>query len=105
MPFKFDFKCSRARSWEAWVDNEFADEEFCAFLEQTGVFQAILILRSSYMYRDTEALRQMIWRWCPSIHTFFFAYGEFTVTLEDIENHWMLSPSWVIVILLKSSYL
>ena len=57
------------------------------------------------MYRDTEALRQMIWRWCPSIHTFFFVYGEFTVTLEDIENHWMLSPSWVIVILLKSSYL
>ncbi len=29
-------------------------------------------------------------RWCPSTHTFFFAHGEMTVTLEDIENHWLL---------------
>ncbi len=39
---------------------------------------------------DTEALQQLIRRWCPSIHTFFFAHGELTVTLEDTENHWML---------------
>ena len=32
----------------------------------------------------------MIRRWCPSTHTFFFAHGELTVTLEDIENHWWL---------------
>ena len=42
------------------------------------------------MYRDTEALRQLVWRWCPSTHTFFFAHGELTVTLEDVENHWLL---------------
>uniref|UniRef100_A0A2N9EJ89 Aminotransferase-like plant mobile domain-containing protein n=1 Tax=Fagus sylvatica TaxID=28930 RepID=A0A2N9EJ89_FAGSY len=28
--------------------------------------------------------------WCPSTHTFFFAHGEMTVTLEDVENHWLL---------------
>ena len=42
------------------------------------------------MYRDTKALRQLVRRWCPSTHTFFFAHGEMTVTLEDIENHWLL---------------
>ena len=42
------------------------------------------------MYRDTEALRQLVQRWCPSTHTFFFAHGELTVTLEDVENHWLL---------------
>jgi hypothetical protein len=38
-----------------------------------------------------EALQQMIRRWCLSTHTLFFAHGELTVTLEDIENHWMLT--------------
>ena len=42
------------------------------------------------MFQDTEALRQLIQRWCPSTHTFFFAHGELTVTLEYVENHWML---------------
>jgi hypothetical protein len=72
------------------VDKEFTDEEFCALLEQVGMLQAILISRSSNMYRDTESLRQMVRRWCPLTHTFFFAHGELTVTLEDIENHWRL---------------
>ena len=42
------------------------------------------------MFQDTEALRQLVRRWCPFTHTFFFAHGELTVTLEDVENHWML---------------
>ena len=42
------------------------------------------------MYRDTEALRQLVRKWCPSTHTFVFAHGELTVTLEDVENHWLL---------------
>jgi hypothetical protein len=42
------------------------------------------------MFRDTELLREVLRRWYPSTHTFFFAWGELTVTLEDIANHWML---------------
>ncbi len=72
------------------MDKEFANEEFCALLEQVGVLQAILIPRSSNMYRDTKSLRQMVWRWCPLTHTFFFAHSELTVTLEDVENQWRL---------------
>ena len=39
VPIKFDFQCLRASNWEAWVDKEFANKEFCALLEQAGVLQ------------------------------------------------------------------
>jgi hypothetical protein len=42
------------------------------------------------MFRDTEPLREVLRRWCPSTHTFFFSWGELTPTLEDVANHWML---------------
>ena len=90
VPLVFDFQCSKAADWEAWVDREFADKDFCGRLEQAGMLHSILVLRSSNMYQDTKALQQLIRRWCPSTHTFLFAHGELTVTLEDIENHWML---------------
>jgi hypothetical protein len=90
VPLVFDFQCSRAIEWADWIDLELANREFCDRLEQAGVLRSILISRCSNMYRDTEALRQLVRRWCPSTHTFFFAHGELTVTLEDIENHWLL---------------
>ena len=43
------------------------------------------------MFRDTEPLREVLRRWCPSTYTFFFSWGKLTLTLEDIVNHWMLS--------------
>uniref|UniRef100_A0A2N9FF22 Aminotransferase-like plant mobile domain-containing protein n=1 Tax=Fagus sylvatica TaxID=28930 RepID=A0A2N9FF22_FAGSY len=90
VPLVFDFQCSRAIEWADWIDLELADRGFCDRLEQAGVLRSILISRCSNMYRDTEALRQLVRRWCPSTHTFFFAHGELTVTLEDVENHWLL---------------
>jgi hypothetical protein len=90
VPLVFDFQCSRAAGWEAWIDSELANKEFCDRLEQAGVFRSILISRSSNMFCDTEALRQLVRRWCPSTYTFFFSHGELTVTSEDIENHWLL---------------
>uniref|UniRef100_A0A2N9GWQ1 Aminotransferase-like plant mobile domain-containing protein n=1 Tax=Fagus sylvatica TaxID=28930 RepID=A0A2N9GWQ1_FAGSY len=90
VPLVFDFQCSRAIEWADWIDSELADRGFCDHLEQAGVLRSILISRCSNMFRDTEALRQLVRRWCPSTHTFFFAHGELTVTLEDVENHWLL---------------
>ena len=55
------------------------------------------------MFRDTEPLREVLRRWCPATHTFFFAWGKLTLTLEDIANHWMLpilgdfSPSVIVL--------
>uniref|UniRef100_A0A2N9GBT1 Aminotransferase-like plant mobile domain-containing protein n=1 Tax=Fagus sylvatica TaxID=28930 RepID=A0A2N9GBT1_FAGSY len=90
VPLVFDFQCSRAVEWADWIDFELTDRGFCDCLERAGVLRSILISRGSNMYRDTEALRQLVRRWCPSTHTFFFAHGEMTVTLEDVENHWLL---------------
>jgi hypothetical protein len=90
VPLVFDFQCSNAIEWADWIDLELADRGFCDRLEQAGALRSILISRCSNMYRDTEALRQLVRRWCSSTHTFFFAHGELTVTLEDVENHWLL---------------
>jgi hypothetical protein len=90
VPLVFDFQCSRAIEWAYWIDLELADKGFYDRLEQAGVLRSILVSRCSNMYRDTEALRQLVRRWCPSTHTFFFAHWELTVTLEDVENHWLL---------------
>uniref|UniRef100_A0A2N9GG51 Aminotransferase-like plant mobile domain-containing protein n=1 Tax=Fagus sylvatica TaxID=28930 RepID=A0A2N9GG51_FAGSY len=90
VPLVFDFQCSRAVEWADWIDLELANRGFCDLLEQAGVLRSILISRGSNMYRVTEALRQLVRRWCPSTHTFFFAHEKLTVTLEDVENHWLL---------------
>ena len=29
-------------------------------------------------------------RWCPSLHIFFFSVGERTITLEDVDNNFLL---------------
>uniref|UniRef100_A0A2N9EQH2 Aminotransferase-like plant mobile domain-containing protein n=1 Tax=Fagus sylvatica TaxID=28930 RepID=A0A2N9EQH2_FAGSY len=84
------FPCSAAADWFHWVADEFLDVKFCALLERAGVAEAILLSRSCNMYRDTEMLRQILRRWCTSTHTFFFSWGELTITLEDVENHWLL---------------
>jgi hypothetical protein len=90
VPIDFEFPCSASADWSHWVADEFLDADFCGLLEQVGVAEAILLSWSCNMYRDTEMLRQILRRWCASTHTFFFSWGEFTITLEDVENHWML---------------
>ncbi len=90
VPIDFEFPCSASADWSHWVADEFLDADFCGLLEQAGVAEAILLSWSCNMYRDTEMLRQILRRWCVSTHTFFFSWGEFTITLEDVENHWML---------------
>ena len=72
------------------MDLEILDLDFWDSLREAGVHWSILISRSCSMFRDTEPLRKVLRRWCPSTHTFFFSWEELTVTLEDIANHWML---------------
>jgi hypothetical protein len=62
VPLVFDFQCSRATDWENWIDSELANREFCDRLEQADVLRSILISRCSNMFRDTEALRQLVRR-------------------------------------------
>uniref|UniRef100_A0A2N9EMJ3 Aminotransferase-like plant mobile domain-containing protein n=1 Tax=Fagus sylvatica TaxID=28930 RepID=A0A2N9EMJ3_FAGSY len=86
----FDFPCAASKDWSHWVDLEILDLDFWDSLRDAGVHWSILISRSCNMFRDTEPLREVLKRWCPSTHTFFFSWGELTPTLEDVTNHWML---------------
>uniref|UniRef100_A0A2N9FHP8 Aminotransferase-like plant mobile domain-containing protein n=1 Tax=Fagus sylvatica TaxID=28930 RepID=A0A2N9FHP8_FAGSY len=89
-PINFDFLCAASKDWSHWVDREILDPDFWDRLVDAGVHWSILISRSCNMFRDTESLRELLRRWCPSTHTFFFSWGELTHTLEDVANHWML---------------
>jgi hypothetical protein len=89
-PINFDFLCAASKDWSHWVDREILDPDFWDRLVDAGVHWSILISRSCNMFRDTESLRELLRRWCPSTHTFFFSWGELTPTLEDVANHWML---------------
>uniref|UniRef100_A0A2N9INJ2 Aminotransferase-like plant mobile domain-containing protein n=1 Tax=Fagus sylvatica TaxID=28930 RepID=A0A2N9INJ2_FAGSY len=81
---------------QAWVPNL---DEISELLIQKGDLQAAPIdfdflcaasKECCNMFRDTESLRELLRRWCPSTHTFLFSWGELTPTLEDVANHWML---------------
>jgi hypothetical protein len=91
VPIDFDFLCAASKNWSHWVDLEILDLDFWDSLRDAGVHWSILISRSCNMFRDTKPLREVLRRWCPSTHTFFFSWGELTPTLEDIANHWILS--------------
>jgi hypothetical protein len=87
VPIDFDFLRAASKDWSHWVDLEMLDLDFWDNLRDAGVHWSILISRSCNMFRDTEPLREVLRRWCPSTHTFFFSWGELTPTLEDIANH------------------
>jgi hypothetical protein len=89
-PINFDFLCAASKDWSHWVDREILDPDFWDRLVDAGIHWSILISRSCNMFRDTESLCELLRRWCPSMHTFFFSWGELTPTLEDVANHWML---------------
>ena len=90
VPSDFDFPCTASKDWSYWVNLEILDFDFWESLWKAGVHWSILISRSCNMIKDTEPLREVLRRWCPSTHTFFFSWGELTSTLEDIASHWML---------------
>ena len=41
-------------------------------------------------YRNLFNLCHLVCRWCNASYTFFFSYGEITVTLEDVANQLLL---------------
>ena len=67
-----------------------ADEGFYQILRKAKIFEAIVMSRGWNMYRDIRAVRFLVCRWIPDIHTFFFAWGETTITLEEVERTCLL---------------
>ena len=67
-----------------------ADEGFYQILRKAKIFEAIVMSRGWNMYRDIRAVRFLVCRWIPDIHTFFFPWGETTITLEEVERTCLL---------------
>ena len=42
------------------------------------------------LYKDALNLGQLILRWCPTAHTFIAHLGEFTISLEDVSQLYLL---------------
>ena len=72
------------------MQQEVVDEEFCQILKDAKIFKAVVLSRGWNMYRDVRALCFLVCCWHTATHTFFFAWGETMVTLEDVERIWLL---------------
>ena len=59
-------------------------------LQRAGVLKAVVSSRCLSNFRDLYNLRHLVRRWCTTTHTFFFSYGELTVTLEDVADQLLL---------------
>ena len=90
VPIHFEFGSSMALGWKEWVDNELSDTGFMGLLQRAGILKVIVMSRCLSNYRDPFNLRHLVCRWCTATHTFFFSYGEITVTLEDVANQLLL---------------
>ncbi|RID49407.1 hypothetical protein BRARA_H00209 [Brassica rapa] len=50
---------------------------------QAGVFEAIMASTKGFV-KNTDLLLGIAEKWCPDTNTFFFPWGEATITLEDV---------------------
>ena len=50
------------------------------------IYEVVVVSGGWNMYRDMRALRFLVHRWNPNIHTFFIPWGKTTITLEDVER-------------------
>ena len=85
-PIQFLCPCGTTSGWSDWVEQEVVDEGFCQILRDAQIFEAVVLSHGWNMYRDVRALRFMVRHWHTDTHTFFFPWGETTVTLEDVER-------------------
>lgn len=47
-------------------------------------------IRNLEGFKDAKGLRHLVHRWSPSLHTFFFSIDKLTITLEDVDNNFLL---------------
>jgi len=82
----FSMECGHFVDWDHWVDSELQDVEFVTLLKWSRIYGSVLVSRGLNMKKDIAGLRRLVHRWNSATHTFFFAWGEGTVTLEDVEK-------------------
>ena len=76
--------------WSDWLDKEFENEGFCQALHDANIFEAVLMSQGWHVFRDIISLWYLIRCWSLETHTFFFSWGQTTVTLKDVERLFLL---------------
>lgn len=79
-------ECGHSVDWDRWVDSELQDIEFVNLLKRSRIYGSVLVSHGLNMKKDIAGLRHLVRRWNSATHTFFFACGKATVTLEDVEK-------------------
>ena len=85
-----DFVVGKIIGWAEWVEKELSDADFVGCLERAGILKSVVMTKNLEGFCDVKGLRHLVRRWSPSFHTFFFSVGELIVTLEDVENTFLL---------------
>ena len=82
-PLKINFtgwRCPRAK-WVRWVDQ--LKLKYETVWKKVGIFEAIMGTRCR-INKNYDLLYRVVEKWCCDTNTFVFAFGEATITLEDI---------------------
>ena len=85
VPIIFSMEYGHSVDWDRQVDSELQDIEFVNLLKQSQIYGSVLVSRGLDMKKDIAGLQRLVRRWNSATRTFFFAWGEATVTFEDVE--------------------
>ncbi|GLT28223.1 hypothetical protein SLA2020_031720 [Shorea laevis] len=88
--FIFAFPSDKTEHWSSWAKEMLVDDGFVEIFCATGVLKSVVLSQTLHINGNVECLHRLVRRWCMSSHTFVLAFGEITVTLEDVENMMLL---------------
>ena len=66
-------------------------EEFSPVLRSAQIHDSIVLFRDMDVSCMEDDLRVIFSQWCSEMHTFVAAWGEFTLTVEDVATLFALS--------------
>ncbi|KNA20659.1 hypothetical protein SOVF_050280 [Spinacia oleracea] len=78
---KFLCKLKPIEGWKSWVEN--LQQIHQQTWKKAGIFDAIKC-STYHIVRDKELIIRLAEKWCPATNTFFFSWGECSITLEDV---------------------
>ncbi|KAL3851226.1 hypothetical protein ACJIZ3_013108 [Penstemon smallii] len=69
------------KKWNIWLEN--MHSRYNTLWKETGIYDA-LMCSNHKIIRDNDLMFGLAERWCSETNTFFFPWGESTITLEDV---------------------
>ncbi|GKV03857.1 hypothetical protein SLEP1_g16099 [Rubroshorea leprosula] len=86
MPIHFAFPSGKTEDWSRWAKEVLANNGFVEVLHAVAALKLVALSQTLQISGNVECLHRLVQRLCTSTHTFILAFGEVTVTLEDVAN-------------------